>query len=333
MIETSGVTKHYGDLAALEDVSIRIGPGEIVGLLGPNGAGKTTLIRILTGFFEPSRGEVRIDGHDVVADPIAVQRIVGYLPEQTPLYPEMLVQEYLDMIADLRELPGGGERLRLLAEAVWATGLDEHLTRPIGDLSRGFRQRVCLAQAILHRPKVLILDEPTSGLDPSQVVHVRELIRRLAEHSTVLFSTHILSEVEKICERAIILLGGRVCLDARLDEIRTRHGARVAISNDGNGGRTEQLARTLRTIDGVTAVESVTGAGGYATFELDGEADADICRAAFRVARDNGWELGELSPIVRTLETVFRELVATHSDANDDPGKTSDRHAGPEARP
>lgn len=311
MIQVQHVSKLYDQFVALQDVNLNIEAGEIVGLLGPNGAGKTTLIRSLTGYFEPSGGTITIDGVDVVQDPVAVQRIVGYLPEATPLYPEMLVQEYLDMVADLRNIPPGDPRLRLLAEAVWATGLDQHLTKPIGALSKGFRQRVGLAQAILHKPKVLILDEPTSGLDPSQVVLVRDLIRELAQHSTVLFSTHILSEVEQVCERAVVLLGGRIQLDQKLSELTSTAFAKVAVAADGLSAG--EVREKLSKLPGVGAVKPATGASGYHCFQVEGGGDLELGRQLFRLAKESGWELGELSPVRRDLETVFRELVRDHA--------------------
>lgn len=334
MIEAQGLYKRYGETVALEDVSLSIGKGEVVGLLGPNGAGKTTLIRILTGYFEPSGGSITIDGLDVQAEPLAPQQLIGYLPEQTPLYPEMLVQEYLEMVADFRQLPTD-QRLRLIAEAVWATDLEEFLTRPIAALSKGMRQRVGLAQAILHKPKVLILDEPTSGLDPTQVVHVRELIRRLAQDTTVLFSTHILSEVEQVCERAVVLLGGRVHKDAHLADLRSSQRARVAIveSEPGSGQAytgagtpdTDAQAR-LEKIAGAQTVTAVAGLSGHLTFEVafqEGR-DGDGCRQVFRLAKEAGWELGELRPVVRDLETVFRDLVREHEQGAPTPASTSE---------
>ncbi len=329
MIETTAVGKQYGDVTALRDVSFTVRRGEVVGLLGPNGAGKTTLIRMLTGYFEPSAGQITIDGLDVEADPIGVQQCIGYLPEQTPLYPEMLVQEYLDMVADFRKIPAA-RRSRMLAEAIWATGLEENLTRPIGELSKGFRQRVGLAQAIVHQPKVLILDEPTSSLDPTQVVHVRELIRRLAKNTTVLFSSHVLPEVEQICERVIILLGGQIRADARLSELRSTHSAVVAIaeSNPGSGcpatsngkpGPTTPggLKTILADLEGVTNVQRTDGRAGFLTFELEGSPEPDLCRNISRLAWQQTWELGELRPVVRDLETVFRELTTQYGQGKE----------------
>ncbi len=341
MIEVESVGKRYGDFVALDDVSFRIGRGEIVGLLGPNGAGKTTLIRMLTGFFEPSAGTIRIAGVDVVSDPLSAQRHIGYLPEQTPLYPEMLVQEYLGMLADFRGL-APERRQSLLAEAIWATELEQHLTRPIGALSKGFRQRVGLAQAILHEPEVLILDEATSGLDPTQVVHVRALIQRLAQRATVLFSSHVLSEVEQVCDRAMVLLGGRLRADARLSELRATHSAVVSIAEDSIAGdgalpvRREAVEASLRGLTGVTGVSAFTSRPGCLSYELRSEDDPDLCRHLFRLARDRGWELAELRPVERDLESVFRDLVAEYESGDGAARETSsaassvDEKSGPE---
>ncbi len=315
MIEAVAVGKSYGDFEALADVSFQIGAGEVVGLLGPNGAGKTTLIRVLTGFFEPSAGTVTIDGIDVEADPLAARSRIGYLPESTPLYPEMLVQEYLQMMAAFREVPDG-QRRSLISEAVWATGLEDRLTSPISELSKGFRQRVGIAQAILHKPKLLILDEPTSGLDPTQVDQVRGLIQRLSQTTTVLFSTHILSEVEQVCDRALVLLGGRVRADARLDELQGTRNVVVGVAKD-TGHSPADIAARLRALDIVTAVEPAEGSGGEHTFAVHGDADAQLARAIFRTARDAGWELAQLRPVVQDLETVFRDLVLEHAPAEE----------------
>ena len=201
MIAVTDLSKGYGRIEVLKSVSFRVATGEVIGLLGPNGAGKTTMMKVLTGYLQQDEGQVTIDGLDVLTDTLEVQKRIGYLPENAPLYPELSAQAYLKMIADMRRVPSS-DRPALLSEAVRATGLEDQLTRPIGQLSKGYQQRVGLAQAILHKPKLLILDEPTVGLDPTQIVEVRRLILRLARHSTVMLSTHILSEVEAICDRA-----------------------------------------------------------------------------------------------------------------------------------
>ena len=234
MIEASGVSKAYGNVHALRDVSFQIDAGEVVGLLGPNGAGKTTLMKVLTGFMQPDEGQVLIDDLDVLTDTLAVQSRIGYLPESAPLYPESSVQSHLSMMADLRQVPPE-QKVRLISQAVRATALEDQLTRPISELSKGYRQRVGLAQTILHRPRLLVLDEPTSGLDPVQIVEVRHLIRRLAQHSTVLLSTHILSEVEAVCDRVIILLNGQVKADSLLSDLASQTVTVLALGRGEQG--------------------------------------------------------------------------------------------------
>jgi ABC-2 type transport system ATP-binding protein len=302
MIEASGLSKDYGPTRALKDVSFRIAEHEVVGLLGPNGAGKTTLMKILTGFLQPSAGLATIGGIDVVDDPLAVQAQIGYLPENAPLYPDMLVQEYLLMMADLREI-AEEKKQELISVAVRRTALEDYLVRPIGQLSRGYRQRVGLAQAILHQPRVLILDEPTSGLDPNQIVEIRRLIRKLASRATVLLSTHILSEVELTCDRVLIIIDGTLQTDARLEELRAAGGAVVAVEATATG-----VEEALGAIDGV---EKVTSAGPhgehYKDYRVHGT-NPELCPAIFELAKQRGWRIAELRSDQRTLESVFRGL-------------------------
>jgi ABC-2 type transport system ATP-binding protein len=304
MIDVGDVTKSYGPVEALRGVTFRVSPGEIVGLVGPNGAGKTTMIKILTGGLQPDGGTVRVNGLDVLTQAREVQADIGYLPETAPLYPELSVQAYLKMMADLREVPED-EQLARLSEAIYATGLADHLTRPISQLSKGFRQRVGLAQAILHRPKLLILDEPTIGLDPTQIVGIRRLIRSLADHSTVLFSTHILSEVEALCDRAIILINGQIKTDAQLSELAATSDAILVLESAPTG-----VDRALRGLNGVRAVQPVRLADGYPAYHIQGQPDdaVDLCPALFNLAREEGWPVRELRRDIRTLETVFNEL-------------------------
>jgi ABC-2 type transport system ATP-binding protein len=221
LIQVDGLCKRYGDLVAVRDVSFAVERGEVVGLLGPNGAGKTTMMRVITGFLPPSEGSVRVAGHDTIAEPIAARRAVGYLPESPPLYPEMRVDDYLRFTATIKDVRRAA-RAAKVERALAACGLEEVARRVIGTLSKGFRQRVGLAQAIVHEPEVLIFDEPTSGLDPVQIVEIRNLIRGLAESSggTVILSTHILPEVEAICRRVLLISQGRIRLDGSLEEVR-----------------------------------------------------------------------------------------------------------------
>jgi ABC-2 type transport system ATP-binding protein len=304
MIDVSHISKSYGLVEALRGVSFNIAAGEIVGLLGPNGAGKTTAMKILTGYLQPDEGTVTVNGHDVLTQTREVQAQIGYLPETAPLYPELSVQGYLQMMAELRQIPED-ERQSRLSDAVYATGLEEHLVRPIGQLSKGFRQRVGLAQAILHRPQLLILDEPTIGLDPTQVMEIRRLIRRLSESSTILFSTHILSEVEALCDRVIILINGEIKADARLSELAATPDAVLVLEKAPRGA-----FKALRSLEGVKGVEQVDTPAGYATYRILGQADngADLCPAIYELAKDQGWPLRELRREVRTLESVFNEL-------------------------
>ncbi|MBN1248401.1 MAG: ATP-binding cassette domain-containing protein [Anaerolineae bacterium] len=317
MIEVSDLTKSYGPIRALEGISFNVKSGEIVGLLGPNGAGKTTFIKILTGYLQPDAGTVTVDGRDVQEHTRTVQAEIGYLPETAPLYPELTVQAYLQMMADLRVIPED-QQVQRISDAVYATGLEDHLTRLIGQLSKGFRQRVGLAQAILHRPKLLILDEPTIGLDPTQIVEIRNLIRRLSEHSTVLFSTHILSEVEALCDRVIILINGHIKADARLAELAATSDAVVVFDREVAG--VEAQLRRLKPARDVSAFRSIDG---YPAYRVLGKSDAGdhLTPEIYGLARAHDWPLRELRKDARTLETIFNELVqsaapvAMHRDA------------------
>lgn len=302
MIEIRDLTKTYGNIEALRGISCTVKEGEIVGLLGPNGAGKTTTIKTLTGYLQPGGGSVYVDGLDVLTQTRAVQARIGYLPESAPLYHDMTVQSYLRMIADLREIPKH-EQVAHISDAVYATGLQKHLTRPISELSKGFRQRVGLAQAILHRPKLLILDEPTVGLDPTQIVEIRRLIKRLAQNSTILFSTHILSEVEALCDRVIILMNGEIKADARLSDLASTANAVLVLQE-----KIPNLEPTLKSISGVQSLESMKSIDGYPAWRVLGKESADLCPAIYQMARTNNWPVRELRRDAQTLESVFNRL-------------------------
>ncbi len=326
MIDVTDLSKSYGPVQALKGVSFHVGDGEIIGLLGPNGAGKTTIMKILTGYLQPTSGTVVVDGLDVLTESLEVQRRIGYLPENAPLYPELSVQAYLKMIADLRDIPEDDQRA-LLYEAIRATGLEDHLTRPIGQLSKGYRQRVGLAQAIVHKPKLLILDEPTIGLDPTQIVEVRHLIRHLAQQSTVLLSTHILSEVEAICDRVIILLNGEIKADARLDELATTTDVILVLEES-----VPDAVPDLQALEGVRSVESMATRDGY-TYRVRVTNFKDLRPAIYALARDKGWLLRELRRDVRTLEMVFNELVTASAASSSKPEEgDGDIEAGGAAR-
>ena len=307
MIHVENLTKSYGPIEALRGVSFDVAAGEIVGLLGPNGAGKSTTIKILTGYLQPDEGTVRVDDLDVLTQPRQVQARLGYLPENAPLYPDLSVQAYLRMIADLREIPIGQAPARL-SEAIYATGLQDHLTRPIGQLSKGFRQRVGLAQAILHQPKLLILDEPTVGLDPTQIVEIRGLIRRLAQRSTILFSSHILSEVEAVCNRVVIIMNGQVKADARLDELSDSAETSLVLVE-----RVVGVDRALQKLPGAEKVEQFRSLDGHPGYRVRGPKTADFCPQIYELARDNNWPVRELRQETKTLESVFNELAVAEA--------------------
>lgn len=304
MIEVRDLIKAYGHIQALQGVSFNVADGEIVGLLGPNGAGKTTIIKILTGYLQPDEGTVAVDGLDVLTQTQAAQARIGYLPENAPIYPELSVQAYLKLMADLRQIPASEQRARL-SEAIHATGLADRLTQPIGQLSKGYRQRVGLAQAILHRPRLLILDEPTVGLDPTQIVEIRSLIRRLSEHSTILFSTHILTEVEALCDRAIILMNGQLRADARLNELASSNDAILVLDK-----AVDNAANALKGLKGVNQVQQQPSANGHVAYRVIGKDDADLCPAIYQLANQHQWPLRELRSDRQTLESVFSKLAA-----------------------
>ncbi len=306
MIEAQGLSKSYGDFKALDDVSFNVGAGEIVGLLGHNGAGKTTTLKILTGFLQPDAGSIQIGGVDVIEDPQAAQAMIGYLPENAPVYSELSVQDYLLMVADVRNL---ANKLDAIKEAVVATALEDRLTTPIAQLSKGYRQRVGIAQAILHRPQLLILDEPTVGLDPSQLIEIRNLIKRLSQHSTILFSTHILPEVEALCDRAIILMNGKVRSDEQLDVLASTSSALLVLDDDVIGA-----AEALRNVTGVDSVERVSQASArdnvasQVAYRMTAFPNVDINPQLFALAKEQNWPLRELRYETQTLESVFNQL-------------------------
>jgi len=309
MIEVQNLRKNYGAVQALRGVSTTISRGEIVGLLGPNGAGKTTAMKILVGYLLPTAGSARVAGLDVVEQPLAVQQQIGYLPENAPVYGDMLVQEYLTFMASMRGLDPQTAR-RNINRAVAECDIGGVVTREIGHLSKGYRQRVGLAAAILHDPQILILDEPTSGLDPNQIAEVRDLIRRMGERKTVILSTHILPEVEATCDRAVILIDGRIRADGRLDELTQSRAQVVTIAPDD----VDAAERELAAIDGVDGVKRVATDDGFHTFRLTLTTDRPIGEAVAGVVQQRGWPLRELRRDDRTLEQVFRELTEAHTE-------------------
>ena len=303
MIHVRDIAKSYGKIRALHGVSFDIQPGEIVGLLGPNGAGKSTAIKIITGFLHPDEGLVEIDGRNVLDDLRAVQAKIGYLSENTPLYPELSVQGYLCMLAELRGIRSA-DLMRLLSAAVYGAGLQDYLTRPIASLSKGLRQRVGLAQAILHKPPFLILDEPTVGLDPTQIVEIRTLIKSLAKDSTILFSSHILSEVEAICDRVIIIINGEVKADQSLRDLSASNDATLVLQRDSG-----DIEPALASLAGISRVQSLRSADDFPAYRI--VSSTDITPEIYAMASARNWPLRELRRDAVTLEAFFNQLATT----------------------
>lgn len=308
MIETQNLTRRYGDFTAVDGISFSLGEGEIVGMLGPNGAGKTTTIRMITGFLPPTSGTVTVAGKDLFEAPREARRQVGYLPENVALYNEMRVEEYLAYRARLEGVPRNEAR-EAIGSAVERCLLSDVRRQIIGTLSKGYKQRVGLATAILHRPRVLVLDEPTVGLDPRQIIAIRELIRELGRERTLLLSTHILPEVELLCSRVMIIDRGRIVAEGTPQSLRETQvgnpGLRVGLKGAPMGA-----AEALGRIDGVLGVR----AGGDGTFVLECRPEADPREEVFRAAVEQGWVLLELSRERATLEDVFVRLT-THDTA------------------
>ena len=301
MIKAEQLTRRYGDFLAVDRVDFTIEQGEIVGLLGHNGAGKTTIMKMLTGYLEPSAGRVFVDGVDVAEQPKVVQRSLGYLSESLPLYPEMTVVDYLEYAAELRGV-APADRAASVRESIEATELEVKAFDAIHTLSRGYRQRVGVAQAILHKPRFLVLDEPTNGLDPSQTQHMRDLIRRLASQATIILSTHIMQEVNAVCDRAMILRNGRLVLDESLAALK--RSERLLVGTDAEP---EKVGAAVRGIDGVGSSMPVRSGAKRVALPLSGDAEATAASVVAALVAAN-IRVYFVAPEQRDLETVFREV-------------------------
>jgi len=308
MIEVEGLTKNYGPTRAVDNVSFGVRRGEVLGFLGPNGAGKSTTMKMLTCFLAPTAGRAVVAGHDVFDDSLEVRKHVGYLPEDTPIYRDMTVVEFLQFAAELRGMEPGkiGGRIREIGQRC---GLSDVAGKLVGELSKGYRQRVGLAQAMLHDPDIVILDEPTSGLDPNQIVEIRSLIKEIGREKTVILSTHILPEVQATCSRVVIISGGKLVADGTPDELRARErGGRYRVVVESNGVAKDAIRDRLASLAGVTRCEAITGEDGSHSFAIDAGSSSDLRKPIFRTAVDNRWTLLELAREAASLEDVFRNL-------------------------
>lgn len=301
MIEVMGLSKHFGTTKAVDDISFNIGKGEIVAFLGPNGAGKTTTMRMLTGYLIPTGGKCLINGIDVTEEPLKTKKLIGYLPEDNPLYPDMKVYEYLEFIGEIRKIKNLKKRTIEVAEICGVTNV---MNKEIGTLSRGYRQRLGVAQAIIHNPDILIMDEPTEGLDPNQVIELRNLIKELGKEKTVMLSTHILSEAEATCERVLIINKGKLIADGSKTEIKTM----------AKGGETINLElitkqnplNDLKQIPGVKEINEIKIEGNNYQYEI--LCSGDIREKIFDTAVNKGWKIIDLHRKATSLEDIFREL-------------------------
>ncbi len=310
MISVESVTKRFGDLTAVDDLSFQVDRGEVLGFLGPNGAGKTTTMRMLTGTLEPDQGSVLFEGVPVAEDLKGAKARVGYLPESNPIYEEMLVAEYLGFVSELRGMVAGDAR-RALTAAIEETGIGDVFFRPIGELSKGYRQRVGLAGAILHQPEILILDEPTEGLDPNQRVEIRRLVAELGKERTVLLCTHVMQEVEATCSRLVILNRGKLVAKGSVqDLLATGSGrARYIVEAEGEG-----IAESLTALRDVRALDTDL-VDGRTRVRLEAPGDGEIRPEVFGLARERGWTLWELHREQASLEDVFRQLTSEGEEA------------------
>lgn len=298
-IEVQNISKNYGSQKALDKISFSIKSGEIVGFLGPNGAGKSTMMRILTTYLNPNEGSATVNGHDILTAQKEVQESIGYLPESNPLYPEMYVREYLDFSAGVYHIKDAKNRITQVIEE---TGLTSHIGKKISQLSKGYKQRVGLANALLHQPKVLILDEPTTGLDPNQLVEIRQLIKKVGEHTTILLSTHIMQEVEAMCDRVIIINKGKIVADDYLKNLKSDAAQVIEVEFDY-----KVEPELLNRITKVREVTDLVKEPGF-TYSLRFETQEDMRSAVFDFAHDNELKILSLNKRNKNLETMFQEL-------------------------
>ncbi|MCF8302301.1 MAG: ATP-binding cassette domain-containing protein [Bacteroidales bacterium] len=304
-IQIENLTKVYGAQKAVDDISFNVKTGEVLGFLGPNGAGKTTTMKAITSFLAPNNGIIRIGNVSVFDDPDTTKSYIGYLPENNPLYPEMPVIDYLRFVAQLQGIPKDGIRDRIL-DMVKVCGLEGEKHKKIGELSKGYQQRVGLAQALIHDPEVLILDEPTSGLDPNQIVEIRELIKKIGREKTVILSSHILAEVEATCDRIMIINNGKIVADGTSEELRRRSQGREMLKVTIEDGERNEVYQALQSLASVEMVDFASDT--KAAFEVQSKPEQSSRRAIFKLCIENDWYLTELTPVETKLEDVFRQL-------------------------
>jgi len=309
MIEVKNLTKKYGELTAVNNISFEVNKGEIVGFLGPNAAGKSTTMKILTCFMPPTDGTAVVAGFDIAENSLEIRRRIGYLAESNPLYNDLPVSDFLSFVADMRQIPTGAKKDKI-KNIIKTCGLEKVIRQNIGKLSKGFRQRVGLAQAMIHDPEILVLDEPTSGLDPIQIVEIRDLIKALGKEKTVIFSTHILAEVEATCNRVIIINEGKLVGSGTIEELQRKSRCGALVYAKIRGPR-EQVLANLKSLPQITEVKLIQTFGDSLNeYEIGCSEEVNINEAVFNAVKNNNWTLTELHLEQATLEDVFLKLTA-----------------------
>ena len=312
MIEISHLTKRYGANVAVDDLNLTIDKGEIVGFLGPNGAGKSTTMNMITGYLSVSEGSIKVDGFDVLEHPYEVKKRIGYLPEQPPLYPDMTAAEYLSFVYDLKKVQK--EKAKHLAECMALVKITDVANRRIKNLSKGYRQRVGLAQALLGNPEVLILDEPTVGLDPSQIMEIRDIIRNLGKNHTVILSSHIMQEISAVCERVLIINHGKLVVDSSIEDLNK--GANDGVLSLKVKGTAESIKQALGSMEGVKDVKTAPAEAGCSSVRLT--AEQDVREAVFYACAAADLPILEMKEGGRNLEQIFLDVIAKEETAEEE---------------
>jgi len=307
MIHVENLTKTFGDLCAVDHISLDIPKGQIVGLLGPNGAGKTTTLRMLTGFLRPSSGTIRVKDYSIDTHSLQIRKLLGYLPESAPLYHDMLAYDYLNYVADIREVEKKN-RLARLREMADLCGIKEVMHKPLAELSKGYKQRVGLAHAMMKDPEILVFDEPTSGLDPNQIIEIREIIRRIGKEKTVILSTHILSEAEATCDRVVIINQGKIVADGNMESLKESasgdYSIHLALMNADFGSVQEALG----SLTGITRISPEEGNGGIVRVKLSCRSSDDLRAEVYQRIKQTNWVLIEFYQETQSLENIFQKL-------------------------
>ena len=308
MIHVENLTKYYDRFCAVDQINIEINQGEILGLLGPNGAGKTTTLKMLTGYFKPSFGTIRVNDYDIETNPLEIKQMIGYLPESSPFYKDMLVYDYLEYVSKIKGIKSSDRhpRLRYLADLC---GLNHIMHKAIGELSKGLNQRVGLAHAMMNDPQILILDEPTQGLDPNQIVEIRHIIRKIGQEKTIIFSTHILSEAEATCDRIVIINRGKIVADGNTADLKQTAGRKTIIRLSLLNADPDSVKSALAAIEGVEKVESVSQTDdGVVKMKAYSNSSEDLREKIYKTIKATDWVLVEFLQEAKTLETIFRDL-------------------------